>query len=416
MVPRTDGTIEDLSGNGNHGTINGPVFEFSEIGPGMRSAAQTEEIDCGTGFQSLTDVSMCFWVKSDDLPTSNEWAVNYFKDTLDAWGVQILDIAGNTILRIQDDIDNAGTSRYSTQILNGVYYFVVAIMDGLENKLYLNSELIGSGESSSDYWNSFTGNLYINGRGLNINPLDGNVSNVKIFNRALTESEIQAEYNAGAKAVNFKTNYGVTETVSADTSGELSNSPFRVESGSFHISNDTINGCSAKVIDDVTAGVVQIPSAYFHGGYTQAAHGTFECLMYQGNAANETDFVFIGNQNTAPTDATFNGYSLRFGSAQQVSLIKWTNGVLGVLGSTAAAAINTGQWYRVKVTVSAGGEFSFYLDDILVDVSGGSGSNPVVDTSHTTSKHLLFSFGASDKAAYATKNGDCSIVKYQGIV
>jgi len=416
MVPRADGTIEDLSGNGNHGTINGPGFEFTEIGPSMKFDGVDDNIDCGAGFQSLTDVSVCMWIWPRTMSAS-EWFFNYYFGTNNAWGLRaVVGAAGYAGIQIYDDIDDAGAVLYSTEVKTDMAHFVVAQLDSLENKLYIDSELVGSGTSASNPWSSFAGNLHLGSRTGGTSATPCNISNVKIFNRALTQAEIEAEYNAGASAINFKTDYGVTETVTPDTSGELSNSPFRVESGSFHISNDTINGCSAKVIECVTAGVCHVPTAYFHGNDTQAAYGTFEWWINKATNSRDTHSIFIDSAPTVIADAGSNGYSLTISGSRRVQLIEVNGVTLSSLFFTPTAFVNLGDWNKFKATRSSDGEFTVYLNDLLVDVSGGSGTNPVTDNTHTESKYLVLDLGAGDKVAYAAKNGDCSIVKYQGVI
>jgi len=409
MVPRTDGTIEDLSGNGNHGTINGPVFEFSEIGPGMKVKTAGNKIT--SAYNGAPSVfSVCGWAKI--LSTGSLGSGRIFDK-------------GTNHLSLYTSGAVALTLRYNNgaqqnEVLNDSYtqntnFFFAITYDGAYLKAFIDSEEIKSINDTNvvlDASNWILGNADLLDR-----PMDGSISNFQFFERALTPAEIEAEYNAGAKAVNFKTDYGVTETVSADTSGELSNSPFRVESGSFHISNDTINGCSAKVIECVTAGVVQIPSAYFFGGDTQAAYGSWEWWINKSIVGNtRAQMAFVANQNTDPTDATFDGYDLRLETNESIRLARYDNGTPTFLQVTVADVVLVDTWYKLKVTRSSNGDFTTYIDGQLVDLTGGVGTNPITDSTYTESKYMIINLGAGDKIAYATKNGDCSIVKYQGIV
>jgi hypothetical protein len=416
MVPRTDGTIEDLSGNGNHGTINGPVFEFSEIGPGMKFDGVDDIVDVpdDPSLDITDDLTLSCWVNTTDVDgvLIGKWVV-----AGDQQGFSLSIVGGNTGLYISSDgavaeVQNSGISVDvgSTIHICAVYKRASNSVDFYHNNVLVATKIFtvatnGIYNSNSSMKFGFTGATGGYYKGIMSQP--------KIITRALTESEIEAEYNAGAKAVNFKTDYGVTETVSADTSGELSNSPFRVESGSFHISNDTINGCSAKVIECVTAGVVHVPSAYFFGGDTQAAYGTCEWWMKK-TGINEPNFVFIGSK-TSLTDPGFNGYVYQFRTNNQIRLLRYNSGaVSSALQFTSPGYINADTWYACKVTRSSKGEFTTYLNDELIVVDGVS--NPITDNTHTESKYLVLDLDAGDKVAYATKNGDCSIVKYQGVI
>jgi hypothetical protein len=410
MVPRADGTIEDLSGNGNHGTINGPGFEYTEIGPSMRFAGNSEYVETlYTGSPSA--FTICGWFNAKGLGESNNGRL--FGKGLGTLELFINNSTTNMNLRYEN---GSGTQNL---ILNNIYsqnqtFHLCITHESGVIKIYKDS---GEFSSTSDSIVLDSSTLVIG----NYNPLvrafDGNIANFQFFERALTSSEIQAEYLRGASAVNFKTDYGVTTTVTPDTSGELANSPFRVESGSFDISTDTINGCEAKVIECVSAGVCHIPTAYFHGNDTQGAYGTWEWLFNKVGAATQLRIPFIGNQGASASTAGFNGYELRIESDESLRLIRFTNGtVAALLYNSGASAIGINTWYDLKITRSSDGEITTYLDGALLDVSGGAGTNPVTDNTYTESKYLVFELDAGDKVAYATKNGECSIVKYQGVV
>jgi hypothetical protein len=418
-----DGVVKDLSGNGNDGTINGPVFEYTEIGGSMKTdEAVLKNIDLGNGFQTLTDLSISLWVTPYDI-SSITFLINYFESFTNGWGLRLTDSVtpGYSVIDISDDINDANLIRYQTDIKNNVAHHIVAQMDSKENKLWVDDALVGSGVLSTGDWADLTGILYIlNRTDLSVQSPNCNISDVQVFNRALTQSEITALYQCGASAVNFKTDYGVCESVAAESATppgtELSNSPFRIESGSFKISTDTIGGDTCKVIECVTAGVLQVPTAYFHGDETQAAYGSWEWWTYKGTTGTLPNVGFIGNQNTGVNASGFNGYSIRFSDTERFQLFIVTNGSNTVKHQTDIDFIVPNTWYKTKVTRSSDGEFTTYLNDVLVDVTGGFGTNPVTDTTYTTSKYIVLDLDAGDKIACAAPNGDCSIVKYQGVV
>jgi hypothetical protein len=408
MVPRSDGTIEDLSGNGNHGTINGSGFEFTEIGPSMRFAANSDDITT-LYTSSPATFSVCGWfnLKSRGQGTFGR---------LFQKGVSVLELFisnSDTDLNLRYE-NGSGVQNYNVTdgyLQNQNIHIAVTYADG-SIKYYLNSELTYTVVDSIVLDASA---LLIGGTG-GSRSIDGNVSNFQWFETELTAAEIQAEYQAGAKAVNWKSDYGVTTSVAAEAApGELSNSPARIISGTHKIATDTIGGKTCKVVECVTAGVVAIPSAYFFGNETQAAHGSFEWWMLKGGGANVSAFGLISDQKEDPATGA-NGYEFRFNADESVRLFRYNAGSPAAIQFTQAGFISLSTWYKCKVSISASGEFTSYINNQLLDVSGGGGTNPVTDTTHTTSKYIVLDLDAGDKVAYAAPNGDCSIVKYQGVV
>jgi hypothetical protein len=408
MFP-VNGTIADLSGNGNTGTVNGPVFEYTEIGGSMRFAANGEIVTTlYTGNPASFSVGGWYNLKSK--------GQNNFGRLFSKGSGKLELYANNSDVNLNLRYENGSgfqdlllSNAYS---LNKTFFIMVTYSSGVIST-YINDSLFDTTldtivlDSSALIIGDLSGS----------NASDGNISNFQFFERALSQSEITALYNCGASAVNFKTDYGVVESVAAESApGELSNSPFRKESGTWKISTDTIGGDTCKVIECVTAGVLQVPTAYFFGDDTQAAYGSWDFWVYRKGISNNTRIAFSSNQASDPSDSSFNGYLSLSSSAGRVILQKVTNGVGSsfIFTDVDFQAIET--WYRHKITRNSGGEFYYYFDNELLDVSGGGGTNPATDTTYTTSKYIVLDLDAGDKIAYAAPNGDCSIVKYQGVV
>jgi len=137
------------------------------------------------------DITMEIWLKTS-AGLGGCWILNHFESSSDEWGID----GSATAIRINDDIDNAGAVLYSQTITAGNWYHAVAVLKNLENLLYLNGNLVGSGTSASDGWDSFGGNLYIGQRGNASAWFGGTIGEVRIYSRALTPIEIQNNYLA----------------------------------------------------------------------------------------------------------------------------------------------------------------------------------------------------------------------------
>ncbi len=106
----------------------------------------------------------------------------------DEWSVLIT--AGGGV-EIYDFIDIADLHYYTTPIsLNQFYHVAAQLTAGLENKLWLNGVLKGSGTLSSDHFDSFAGQTYIGSRTSPVQePFDGDMVFMRICNRELDPSE-----------------------------------------------------------------------------------------------------------------------------------------------------------------------------------------------------------------------------------
>jgi len=82
--------------------------------------------------------------------------------------------------------------------------------------------------------------------------------------------------------------------------------------------------------------------------------------------------------------------------------------------TTDASFFNIDQWYKFKITRSAIGEFTVYVDDVLV--TAASGSNPVTDANHTASQYLIVDMDNLDMLAIADTGGGHSLTKHLGVI
>lgn len=187
----TGTTATDSSGGGNNGTISGATWTGSgKFGNGLDfEVGNSPEVFINHNFDSA-DVTITAWVNRRTM-ASDGFIVNKFSSASDGWGMR----AHQTeyIVNIYDDIDNADTQRYGTNTGSGFHHIAI-VMEGLENKLYIDGSPIGSGASSSGAFNSFTGTFWFGQRGNDILYFDGILNEVRIYNRALSSEEIGIIY------------------------------------------------------------------------------------------------------------------------------------------------------------------------------------------------------------------------------
>jgi hypothetical protein len=194
--PGSGTTWIDLSGNGNNGTlVNGVGFDGGN-GGSLSFDGVNDYVNCGTvNFSSGTSVSVEVWVKPGSIQKQ-------FADILD------YNHSGTGGFVIQQN--STSTNQYYFAYWNGSSFDVTPTIT-LSTSSYNHLIFTKSGTSVLGYLNSqntinYTGSsvISLSGRTLHIGrfvaaagrEFNGNITSVKIYNRALTAEEIQQNFNA----------------------------------------------------------------------------------------------------------------------------------------------------------------------------------------------------------------------------
>lgn len=174
----------------------------------------------------------------------------------------------------------------------------------------------------------------------------------------------------------------------AETIGQLSDSGYLIESGSFKINGDA----TGKWIECISAGTL-CRRAY-------GAYGTWDFDLDKASNGHDFSTRFIaGNRAEEAMPSTpDDGYMLYLQAVNRVTLRETGTGYLFY---SAQSYINSPGRYQYKITRSATGEFAVYIRD-WGDVDWGlviadSGSNPVTDTTVQDALYVVFGLGAGDK-------------------
>ncbi len=147
---------------------------------------------------------------------SDRFVVNKFRSVAtDGWGIR----AGGGRIGIYDDIDDVDEYRYRTSISTGEWHYVTAVISGTENKLYLDGELVGSGEHSSSPITSFTGDLVAGERGGDEFHMNGSIDDLRVYNRELTASDHEWLFNHPGAQLPETSSYQATHDVTHSVEG-----------------------------------------------------------------------------------------------------------------------------------------------------------------------------------------------------
>lgn len=408
MVP-TNNKIIDISDNGNDGTIVRAFYEETSLsnalsfdGTNSYTTHGTDtSLDIGTGdftvscwFKALTGgVIQMILCKGTATSSAEGYAVR-------------LDASNIPSIFVSDGSSYVVNNQQGDAVGIGVWNKIDVVFDRDANcTIYVNGAVSGTPASIAS-WNgvdisSGSRNFWIGTINGSVQMFDGLISNVELFNEAKDSDWIIDQYRRGLMAL-WKTSWGAHESAAAVTSGDLENTPFRVSTGSFKITKDTINTEPVTVIECVSAGICYVPTSYFQQTPTEAAYGTWEWWVYKDLDGNSLKIYFIdGGSGTGP------GYYIDFRSDEAIEV--YETGVSSkMLTATSYMSIQT--WYKAKMTRdSSTDEFTAYLDDVPMVAS--TGSNPFVDSSTTVSDYFVLDLDAGDKVAFASLSGEYNITK-----
>ena len=192
----------DVSGNGNHGTLtNGPTFSSNNQGyiifdgtNDYADIADSNSLDC------TPEVTIDTWV---NFPSFTSWGGIVAKRSEATQRGNYYLRCGNSIGQFQLGTYPAGTTHNiwvtsKTDFTTNTWYHLVGTINGSTHKIYVNGVEYGGsfGWGGGTTMTADTLNLRI-GMGYDTAGEPGNVkvSSVKIYNRALSLTEITQNYN-----------------------------------------------------------------------------------------------------------------------------------------------------------------------------------------------------------------------------
>jgi len=186
--------LHDFSGKGNHGTINGPVWKDGSYGWALDFDGNDDYVKVlnSASLKNVGYVTASMWINLDNLNDQNFYTHKNGDD-----GHEIVIFNGDLGLWVKI----AGTW-YSANVVASDYlttdtwYHLVGTYDGLTIRLYVDGSEVSSNTIDQGPipaidadlcigQNQFTGGAFV----------DGTIDEFRIYNRALSSSEIQAIYN-----------------------------------------------------------------------------------------------------------------------------------------------------------------------------------------------------------------------------
>jgi hypothetical protein len=189
------GNANDVSGNGNNGTVNGATLTADRNG----NANEAYSFDGGLDYISIlnsnsltiqSDISIAFWFNA------NSSLLGYLIDrdicnTADDWSLYWQN--NNVVFR------SVSSFAYSDPILINSWNYIVLTRTGGKYLLFLNSILVDSLNISASPFSNTSLPIFIGDQVCNSSTspnFDGLIDDIGIWNRALSALEIQQLYNS----------------------------------------------------------------------------------------------------------------------------------------------------------------------------------------------------------------------------
>jgi len=413
------GEVQDYSSNLNTGTVYGnPIAGRTLLGDTLKLNgvdASVEASDASLNFLNKKALTLSAWVKTNDTTGTHYVLVNGINQY-----AYNLSIASNGRARVVIDGDFIGDMDLygtSSTLRDKQWHHLAATLgtDGTTSTLsiYVDGVLENS-TTFSDYTMTISNNGMYIGRAQGTYA-NSTIANTEIYDEAKSAAWVADEYAKGARAVQYKTDYGLKVSSGNVSSGELENSGWVVDSGNWQIGTSTIDDTKVKVLKCMTDNGIIYKSTDSMGrglSETEAAYGTWEFYWLQQDG-NNLIHVQVSDSVGTPGAGSANGYIFRLGVSERFRLRKETAGSVADLMYTDASYFTTGVWYKMKITRSTAGVWTVYSDDVLIPVVVGT--NPVTDNTHTTAKYFSIQAKATDLIAFADVKGDHSFVKKLGV-
>ena len=372
MQPTVGGILPDISGNGRHATLYGGLTNKEGL---IFDDSKKEYALLNNTTGNYSKYTILIRVKMNDYSTTQNFLAGSSTDSSSYYISQ----SGGRIAWFN-----------GVAWMNGNIYFydqwvTIALIFDYNNgnriwKSYINGE--------EDFINEGVGNLN-SGNFKTLFSLTSTTRNsdaiykdLRIYSRELSVSEIQIYHNSFASQVYL---YEDFSNAPADGTNILPVN-WIAGTGVFKIGEITtdsdLHNVGQKYLECVTAGTLAIPS--------KQAYGTCEFNLYIYFISDKINFV--------------NGYQFVFDSSERIWLLeKIDGGAYSKMYTNASYASNT-TWYKIKITRSLSGEFTYYIkggnfgnEYILVDVTGGFGTNPITDNTYTTSNFYVLDLDAGDR-------------------
>ena len=199
------GVVEDESGNENHGTIIGGGVEWTDDGKFGGAlefdGASKIEIPHSDGLNLDRDTTLEIWFRTE-LPQKGRFLIYKMHDGGGRnyqWGIYLTGDSTNVSMYVVKPNDEVGFVSKAGNFMDGNWHFLAGTYDGETLKCYIDGEI----ESIAWDGDIRTGEAPVVIGTWNANFFSGALDEARISNVALSEEQIESDYENGYIAVDF---------------------------------------------------------------------------------------------------------------------------------------------------------------------------------------------------------------------
>lgn len=205
-----DGQALDHSGNGNFGVVNGPNLVQGKIGEGaLNFDGENNHVDLGPIHDYPSDeITVAAWINPRDLANCSAYDCRILSKATGIWTqdhyimLSTIRSAGDVRLRFRLMTDGWTELQIASSgnLSNGEWVHVAATYDGSNMRLFVDGEEIGSVPKTGPIDNDPSVPVWIGGNPSSLlsRPWSGTIDDVRMYDRALTQQEIQLLINPPA--------------------------------------------------------------------------------------------------------------------------------------------------------------------------------------------------------------------------
>jgi len=206
-----DSNTNDSSNNGNNATLNGSLtYVTGKNGQAIEIGSSDDYISVGNSIELNNNFSFSGWYKLSNTATVPSW--NSFFHTRGAYceaggsGLGVMYQNESETIRIYDASNCYGIGSITYPIATNTWFQFSITYDGSTVNSYINTTLIDSFSYSGNLGNAsassdlpfIIGAMYIPSRNNLTYNWQGNIDDVRVYNRALSSSEIQQIYTGSS--------------------------------------------------------------------------------------------------------------------------------------------------------------------------------------------------------------------------
>ncbi len=214
-----NGNANDESLNGNNGMVSGASLMNDRNGVANSSYSfdgVDDKIDCGNGLslnQFTSELTVAAWIKAPQTVNTDKNILSKYGCNPGGWS---LETSQNTFATNFTGCNQSVQSQFN--LYNDTWIHIIGVREANKWKVYKNGLLEDSSAIFANYNLNSTYNLIIGVQNDNLNPSthwEGQIDDIGIWNRALTQQEITNLY----KAINCANNTTISPQTNSLTIG-----------------------------------------------------------------------------------------------------------------------------------------------------------------------------------------------------